>query len=451
MKNLTSKFTTTILGLMLFTAPVLAQAAKAPKASNSDLSLLKTYQRELAFLQAQKRSLLKQRKEIETAFTGKVAKTKKLLTADQDKLVVLTKRNEVLTAKVMDAERNLENLENSNILVETTLLQGKVSLEIPEEKWETYKTQEDKMGFLFKSASEKLASDSQVTTAEGEFFTADGKLVKGATLQVGRIATYGLYNGQVSMLMPAGLGKLKMTDKVLASSFNDLQNTTSSKLHLPIFLYETKAKGIEVKKEKSFMDIVEAGGAIAYVIVGLGLVAMVLVVIRGFLLYSASKMDKSLLTKIQSGDLSEVENIIAIRKTPFDRVLGNIFAARNKEREARENIIHESILGELNFLDKFGAIILVMAAVAPLLGLLGTVTGMISTFDIITEFGTGDPKLLSSGISEALITTKLGLVVAIPSLLLGNLLGGWSGKIKVLLEREALRLSNRFDKDVTNA
>ena len=86
-----------------------------------------------------------------------------------------------------------------------------------------------------------------------------------------------------------------------------------------------------------------------------------------------------------------------------------------------------------------------MAAVAPLLGLLGTVTGMISTFDIITEFGTGDPKLLSSGISEALITTKLGLVVAIPSLLLGNLLGGWSGKIKVMLEREALRLSNNFD------
>lgn len=132
-------------------------------------------------------------------------------------------------------------------------------------------------------------------------------------------------------------------------------------------------------------------------------------------------------------------------------MLGNIFLARNKEREARENIIHESILGELNFLDRFGAVILVMAAVAPLLGLLGTVTGMISTFDIITEFGTGDPKLLSSGISEALITTKLGLVVAIPSLLLGNLLGGWSGKIKVLLEREALRLSNRFDKDLTNA
>ena len=67
---------------------------------------------------------------------------------------------------------------------------------------------------------------------------------------------------------------------------------------------------------------------------------------------------------------------------------------------------------------------------------------MISTFDIITEFGTGDPKLLSSGISEALITTKLGLMVAIPTLLMGNLLGGWSNKIKIMLEREALRLSN---------
>ena len=63
-----------------------------------------------------------------------------------------------------------------------------------------------------------------------------------------------------------------------------------------------------------------------------------------------------------------------------------------------------------------------MSNIAPLLGLLGTVTGMISTFDIITEFGTGDPKLLSSGISIALVTTEVGLAVAIPGLIIGSLL-----------------------------
>jgi biopolymer transport protein ExbB len=94
-------------------------------------------------------------------------------------------------------------------------------------------------------------------------------------------------------------------------------------------------------------------------------------------------------------------------------------------------------------MERFGMAIMVIAAVAPLLGLLGTVSGMISTFAIITEHGTGDPKLLSGGISEALITTQLGLMVAIPLLLLGNLLNGWCGRISANLEEKVLmRIAN---------
>ena len=94
--------------------------------------------------------------------------------------------------------------------------------------------------------------------------------------------------------------------------------------------------------------------------------------------------------------------------------------------------------------DRFGALIIVIAAVSPLLGLLGTVTGMIATFDVITEFGTGDPKLLSGGISIALVTTELGLIVAIPMLLFGNLLSGWAERIKDDMEQAALRVINQF-------
>ena len=90
---------------------------------------------------------------------------------------------------------------------------------------------------------------------------------------------------------------------------------------------------------------------------------------------------------------------------------------------------------------------MMIAAVSPLLGLLGTVTGMIQTFDVITEFGTSDPKLLSGGISTALVTTELGLIVAIPCLLLGNLLGGWADRIKDDMEKAALRTINLY-KDV---
>jgi biopolymer transport protein ExbB len=67
---------------------------------------------------------------------------------------------------------------------------------------------------------------------------------------------------------------------------------------------------------------------------------------------------------------------------------------------------------------------------------------MIATFDIITQFGTGDPGLLSGGISEALITTEFGLIVAIPALLIGNLLSSWADRITSTLEISALRMVN---------
>ncbi|MEM7679218.1 MAG: MotA/TolQ/ExbB proton channel family protein, partial [Myxococcota bacterium] len=104
----------------------------------------------------------------------------------------------------------------------------------------------------------------------------------------------------------------------------------------------------------------------------------------------------------------------------------------------------EGLLKENRNLHRFNTIILVIAGVAPLLGLLGTVTGMISTFDVITKFGTGDPKLLSGGISTALVTTELGLIVAIPTLLLGNLLKGWGDSIENEVDRIVLRVVNIY-------
>ena len=82
----------------------------------------------------------------------------------------------------------------------------------------------------------------------------------------------------------------------------------------------------------------------------------------------------------------------------------------------------------------------ISAAIAPLLGLLGTVTGMIITFQAITLFGAGDPKLMAGGISQALVTTVLGLIVAIPTLLLHNLVNSKATKLSQVIEQEAVAL-----------
>jgi biopolymer transport protein ExbB len=83
--------------------------------------------------------------------------------------------------------------------------------------------------------------------------------------------------------------------------------------------------------------------------------------------------------------------------------------------------------------------------VAPLVGLLGTVSGIITTFEAITRFGNSDPKMLSEGISEALIATEFGLGVAIPSLLIGHLLLGWGEGLLAQVENAALRTINALE------
>lgn len=95
---------------------------------------------------------------------------------------------------------------------------------------------------------------------------------------------------------------------------------------------------------------------------------------------------------------------------------------KDRERVDMENALQEAILGKIPGIEKFMSTLGMLAAIAPLLGLLGTVTGMINTFHVITYFGAGDPKMMSSGISEALVTTMLGLAVAIPVMLVHTLL-----------------------------
>jgi biopolymer transport protein ExbB len=122
------------------------------------------------------------------------------------------------------------------------------------------------------------------------------------------------------------------------------------------------------------------------------------------------------------------------------RVIWAAIAGLKSNPETVEDAIQAQILEEHPRLDRFRSLITVFVGAAPMLGLLGTVSGMIRVFDILTIFGTSDPKLVSGGISEALVTTALGLSVAIPLLLVGSLLTTWSDRVTGELEVRALRL-----------
>lgn len=184
------------------------------------------------------------------------------------------------------------------------------------------------------------------------------------------------------------------------------------------------------------LERINQGGIIGYIILMMGAAGFIYAIFRWLTL--------TLIGKKMTAQLGSSE-------TSSDNPLGRIFiAAEQKESVDTENlelVLDEAITREIPILEKGLSMIKLLAAVAPLLGLLGTVTGMIATFQSISLFGTGDPKLMANGISQALVTTMLGLCVAIPLLFLHSIVASRSRTlVQILDEQTAGLISRRLEK-----
>ena len=187
----------------------------------------------------------------------------------------------------------------------------------------------------------------------------------------------------------------------------------------------------------TFGERIEQGGTVGYVIIVLGIFGFLVSIERWLFLSGAS-------TKVRRQLKSAEPN--------QDNALGRILAVyhQNKEidTETLELKLDEAILKETPKFEKRQGTIKVLAAVAPLMGLLGTVVGMIETFQAITLFGTGNPKLMAGGISQALMTTVMGLVVGIPLVLLYSLVAAKSrGLVEILEEQSAGMIARHSEQE----
>ncbi|ULQ45667.1 MotA/TolQ/ExbB proton channel family protein [Flagellatimonas centrodinii] len=220
----------------------------------------------------------------------------------------------------------------------------------------------------------------------------------------------------------------------LAADFSETQQGAA-----PVLIDPSRGALLSVEADKpDLLERVQQGGAVGYVILVLGLIGVLIAV--GQLLYlirTGSRMRR------QAGQLDQPR-----QDNPLGRVLATFRddAGGDDDPELLELRLSEAVLRETPSIERAQSILKLFAAVAPLLGLLGTVTGMIATFQAITVFGTGDPKLMAGGISQALVTTVLGLVVAIPLLFVNSLLNGRSRVlIQVLDEQSAVLLAQRLE------
>ena len=177
----------------------------------------------------------------------------------------------------------------------------------------------------------------------------------------------------------------------------------------------------------------EDGGPVGYVIIGVGIFGLLLCLWRAFVLYTTG------------GHMSrQLKQETANKGNPLGRVMSVYTDNPDIDVETLELKLDEAILRESAPLETGLSFIKVLYVVAPLLGLLGTVVGMIATFQMITLFGTGDPRMMAGGISTALVTTVLGLVVAIPLTLLHAFLQGKSKALIQVLEEQAAGIIARL-------
>ena len=209
----------------------------------------------------------------------------------------------------------------------------------------------------------------------------------------------------------------------------------------------TLGKALKIEQGKdSVTEHLAKGGAVGYVIIGLGLVCLLLGIIKtiGILSFAAPGPEQvqSVLNHIEQGDVNQAKASAANVKGIGGKLLETGIENITEKRGTLEELLFEKILSVRPGLEKFLPFMAITAAAAPLLGLLGTVTGMIKTFNLITIFGTGDAKSLSSGISEALVTTELGLIVAIPALILHGMLARMAKEKLGILEQTALSFVN---------
>jgi len=273
----------------------------------------------------------------------------------------------------------------------------------------------------------ELNQSGKVKSYNTDILSKSGELVNEDVLRIGvfNSVSNGNYLNLVSEQNSLEF-LAKQPDGSIKRAAKRLQNKDVS--YREVFIDPTRGSLLTKLIDRAgFFERINQGGFVGYIILIILALGSVMGIIQFQFLYKESK---SIESELQSGEFSN------------DSILGklhNIFSSHAGDNPEELEAQLEDVLAKATPpLEKNLSIIKLLAAVAPLLGLLGTVVGMIETFQAITLFGTGDPKLMAGGISQALVTTMLGLIAAVPLLFIHNLLDSRSRSISQIYEEQAI-------------
>lgn len=279
---------------------------------------------------------------------------------------------------------------------------------------------------------EEMAQSGQVARFSSEITNPSGRKTHGEVIRVG---TFNLVHEGKFLTWNPSSKAIQILPRQPAGRFlrmaEDLQEATEGTIRMAVDPTRGKLLSVLVHAP-GLVERIRQGGYVGYTIIGIGIVGLIIALWRIVVLQYASRGVRAQLRSM----------------TPnVNNALGRIFKVYEEHQSADLDTISlkldEAIMREAPSLERYQSMLKVLAAVAPLLGLLGTVVGMIITFQQLTLFGTGDPKLMADGISQALMTTVMGLVVAIPLVLLHSVISSTSHRLVEILEEQSAGLIAR--------
>ncbi len=357
-----------------------------------------------------------------------------------------------LTGNIRVAARDLESLLRSSPLTATdpSRLDAVGAL-----LSEGYFPDIDDVSTIASVALSEMRRTGEVAVRSGLFGGRDGRDTEGDILHLGRFTTIYRTADEVGFLLwnPDSQRLTALAEPPIRPVRRQLSRYLAGESSsVPVDLTGGPALR-QIARKPTLWQQLRAGGPIVYPLALVAVLALVVIVWRVLHLNRIHRNTDRIMASVKAeavkGDWDACAAIVddrACRLMPVARVVRAGLDARDENREVQESVLEEAILHELPVLHRGLAMLAVFGAIAPLLGLLGTVTGMIETFRIITLHGTGDPKLMSGGISEALVTTEIGLAIAIPVMLAHTWLKRRADHVVGDMEEQAVSLVNTIDR-----
>ena len=274
----------------------------------------------------------------------------------------------------------------------------------------------------------ELNQSGKVKSYNTDILTKSGELVNQDVLRIGVFNS--VSNGDyLNLVAEQNLLEYlaKQPERSIRRSAKKLQNSDD---YREVFIDPTRGSLLtKLIDRDTWLERISAGGFVGYVIIIILTLGLVMGAMRFKFLNEESK---SINKELETNNFSD-DSILGKLNSIYSKYSGN-------NPEDLESQLEDILAKATPPLEKNLSVIKLLAAVAPLLGLLGTVIGMIETFQAITLFGTGDPKLMAGGISQALVTTMLGLIAAVPLLFVHNILDSRSRAISQIYEEQAIGL-----------